>query len=387
MNNLLNKLTRVGWLELLLAFYPILSGYAYGALRLDLLVLLLLDIAAFVKTRKVYLFRPLLYLAAFVVLHEFVLFFFLEDMPVYHVNNLLSIVIFFSSVFIIVPALDFKKLQIAIGSVAVISVIGIVYHFFMLQTGREVHPIKLPLLPDLSSSARLFEEGNRPTSFYWEPAAFVTFMMIPLWLSLYKQKFVWAIMITVSMFLSTSSTGIFLSMLMLCIYAFSQKIRWRYKLGMLLVSVGLVYFLLTSNLFEAGVSKIENIDIETNSRLMNGPMLVAGMPLSHLLFGMPSSNVNDYYYLSGALKVHLIPTRAGTIFVSTFWLVWAKFGIIGLFLLVNFYWMIIKRCKALRPYSIVLVIALFSQGFMFSSIFVFQSILMLTFMRYSKSER
>lgn len=382
----LNYLKHIGILEFFLALYPILSGYAYGFFRLDLFVLILMIIIAFNKTNRVFVFKPLIYLAAYVVLHELILFFFLKDMPVYHLNNLLSIIIFFSSIFFIVPAINFNKLVVSLVIVGIISTIGILYHFIILKNGGEVHPIKLPFLPDLMNDSRLYELGNRPSSFYWEPAAFVTFMMVPLFLSLYMRKFVYTIIIILAMFLSTSSTGIILSILMVCVYVLTQKIKAGYRILLIISSLALVFILIESELFESGVSKIENTDIENTSRLINGPTLVSGMPFEHWITGMISSNVNDYYYQTNYLNIILIPTKEGTIFVSTFWLVLAKFGILGLLLYLNFYIKIIKINRLLLPYVMVLIIALFSQGFMFSSIFAFQVIFILSFIRYCESK-
>lgn len=371
--------SRLGVIELLFAFYPILSGYAYGIVRLDLLILVVMDFIAFYRSKRLLDFKPLFYLFIYVLLHEFVLFFFLKGMPVYHLNSLLSTTIFLSSIFIIVPAINYKKLSRCLFLVGILSMVGILYHFMMIRNGGEIHPIKLPFLPDLSEDSRLFSFGNRPTSFYWEPAAFVTYMMVPLFLSLNERRYVWTLIITLSIFLSTSSTGILLSVMMVGVYVFTQKIRMLYRVLLSVAGVALVLFLLQSELFESGIQKIENTDVEKTTRLINGPRLVFNMPSEHLITGMVSANVNDYYQ-DGYVSTYLQPTRSGTIFVSTFWSVLAKFGLVGLLLYLNVYVKFIKN-RRLLPYVTILLIALFSQGFVLSAIFVFQMIFMLSFLK------
>lgn len=374
-------LNEIGVLELMFAFYPILSGYAYGAIRMDLFVLLVMDVIVLLRPHKKWLkCSPLIWLMFFVLFHEFVLFIYLGADRSYLFNTIIGYFITFISIFIIAPALNYKKLVGSLMWVGILSAGGILYHFYIIQTGGVCHPIKLPFMPDLASDTRLFEEVNRPTSFYWEPAAFVTYMMVPLFISLYQRKFLLTGGIIFVMFLSTSSTGILLSILICGIYIFTQKVKLRYKLLLLSLAAIMVVFLLSSEIFEAGVTKIEKMDIENTSRLINGPTLIMDMPMEHLITGMPEANVIDYNRINPATS-NLLPTRSGGIFVSTFWLVWAKFGIIGLFLYLNLYYRLIKRNLQLLPYGLILIIAMFFQGLMFSAIFTFQIIFMVAFQK------
>lgn len=372
-------LNQIGSLELIFAFYPILSGYAYGALKMDLLVLLVMDVIVLFRPRKKWLScLPLLWLMFFILLHELILFFYLGADRVYLFNTIIGYFITFVSIFIIAPALNYKKLVGALMWVGILSAGGILYHFYMIQTGGFCHPIKLPFMPALASDTRLFEEVSRPTSFYWEPAAFVTYMMVPLFISLHQRKFLLTGGIIFVMFLSTSSTGILLSILICGVYILTQKVKLRYKLILLSLASIMIVFLLSSEMFEAGITKIEKMDIENTSRLINGPSLIMNMPLEHLIIGMTEANVIDYNRINPS---NLIWTRSGDIFVSSFWLVWAKFGIIGLFLYLNLYYRLIKTNIQLLPYGLILIIAMFFQGFMFSAIFAFQIIFMATFQK------
>ncbi|WP_106829652.1 hypothetical protein [Parabacteroides pacaensis] len=372
-------LNQIGLLELIFAFYPILSGYAYGALKMDLLVLLVMDVIVLLRPCKKWLnCPPLLWLMFFILLHELILFFYLGADRNYLFNTIIGYFITFISIFIIAPALNYKKLVGSLMWVGILSAGGILYHFYIIQTGGVCHPIKLPFMPDLASDTRLFEEVSRPTSFYWEPAAFVTYMMVPLFISLYQRKFLLTGGIIFVMFLSTSSTGILLSIIICGIYILTQKVKLRYKLILLSLAGSMIVFLLSSEMFEAGVTKIEKMDIENTSRLINGPSLIMNMPFEHLITGMLEANVIDYNRINPS---NLIWTHSGDIFVSSFWLVWAKFGIIGLFLYLNLYYRLIKSTIQLLPYGLILIIAMFFQGFMFSAIFAFQIIFMVAFQK------
>lgn len=372
------RLNQVGVLELIFAFYIILSGYTYGILHFDLLVLLIMDIIAFFRVRHRNMFKPMLWLAIFIIVHEVLLWLSLPEMPIYLFNTIVAYLIIFISIYMIAPAINFRKLIGSLNWAALLSMGGIIYHFIIIRTGGIISPIKMPFLPDLPSDTRLYAMMSRPCSFYWEPASFVIFMLVPLFLSLYEKKYFWTLAIAFCMFLSTSSTGIITSLGMIMIYLFTQHLKLRYKILLFSLAFGLGYFLLHSSLFEAGVNKIMSTDIERTSRLINGPMLIANMPLKHFISGIPAANVFDYYCAGYVPDAKLI-IKNDMIFVSTFWHILAKFGVCGLILYLNLYIQTIRRSRQLIPYVVVLIILLFSQGELISAVFAFEFIFMIAF--------
>jgi hypothetical protein len=369
------NLTQFGFKELLFAFYPIISGYSYGVLPMDLLILLALDIYvmlfdthvlrndAIIKT-----FKSLLYLMFFIIIHELFLFLFI-GIENYHLNNFVGSIIFLLSIFIIVPSLNYRKFVNSLFLVAIISSIGIVYHFVLIENGAQIHPIKLPLLPDPSQNSRLFELGKRPCSFFWEPSAFADFMMVPLFLALCQRKIAYAIVIAFSILLSTSSNGFFLVITIFVVYSFMQKISLKYRMFFLIFAIFSVISYVSLDIFKYGSNKIASINVERNARLSNGPKLILSMPMEYLLLGVPSANTQDYS-LNNNLPMTL--GRFGDVYISTFWNVLAKYGIIGLLLYLNVYYKIFRIDKTLLPYMSVLLIYMFTQGSLFANIYVFQ---------------
>lgn len=223
------SIDNIGVLELLFASYCILSGYSWGIVKGNLLFLFIMAIMAYIrKGKSVVKMKELTWLVTFVAIHEFVLAMVINA-PGYMINNTISILISCILIYPIVRALNIEKLLGALNLVGIISIVGIVYHYIIIRNGGTVSPIPLPFMPGLDTASRLYEEGNRPTSFYWEPAAFVTYMMVPLFLALRNKKFIWSMVIIVSMFLSTSTTGITMSLFMLVCYLFTQKISIKYK--------------------------------------------------------------------------------------------------------------------------------------------------------------
>lgn len=374
-------LNKIGALELLYAFYMILSGYVYGPLHGTLIVLLLMTSLSFLIKRNTYQnMKELFWLTGFVLMHELILSFHII-VPDYMLNNLFTTILVCVCIFPIANKMNYERMLGSLNWVAILSMAGIVYHFILIQSGHEVRPIPLPFMPDMNSSSRLYEFLQRPCSFYWEPAAFATFMMIPLFLALYEKKYIWAGIITTSMFLSTSSTGIIMSLVMIMATIFIQDVKIRYKIWLAIVGAFLIWFLLNSSLFEAGVKKIVETDEESTIRLVNGPALVFNMPLQELVTGMKAANVHDYWKEGGFHSIDIIE-RDGFVFVPTFWLTLAKYGIFGLLLLLYLYISFLKK-RELIPYIVVIFISMFFQSLMIGGAgFAFQLIFLYVFRGY-----
>lgn len=373
------SLNHIGVLELLFAFYCILSGYSWGVVKGNILFLCIMAIIACGRRRKNKIqLNELKWLMVFVALHEIVLACIINA-PKYMINNTLSALVSCFLIFPIVKAIRIDKLVGALNLVAIISIAGIVYHYLIIRNGGTVTPIPIPFLGGVESTSRLFEEGNRPTSFYWEPAAFVTYMLVPLFLSLTERRYMWSAIIIASMFLSTSTTGITMSLLMLVCYILTQNVRMKNKVIIVIIACAFVWMLLSTDIFSAGFDKMVDTNIETTSRTVNGPVIVSNMPLLHLVTGMPAANPYDYY-MSGWVKSSEIIIKDDTIYCSTIWLVLAKYGIIGLFLFLWIYINALKTTREIIPYIIVLFVSMFFQSFTIgTSGFVFQLIFIFVF--------
>ena len=103
------------------------------------------------------------------------------------------------------------------------------------------------------------------------------------------------------------------------------------------------------------------------------------MPLGDLILGVPYANLNDYIMStpslhSGALVAH---GEIGEYFVSDFWYVLAKFGIVGVFFLIWIYFSAFKKIPSLKPYILALAIGLFSQGIFLRSFWAYEWIFVL----------
>ena len=374
-------LNNMGGLEFLLALYPILGQYVFGWLHLDLLILLILDFLAFSKKKGILKCKPLLWFNIFVIAHEIFVYILTGANNQTHLNYFISIVIFLLSIFVVVPALDFKKFSNSVNFISVFCMIGLIYHFLLIQTGHSVSPI--PILPDLlGESSRLHEIGERPVSFFWEPSGYITYMMIPLFLSLIERNFVWSAIIMFTVLLSTSTNGIVFSFILIVGYVLTQKIGTKYKLIMVVFGVAFAYFLINSSLFESGVEKINETDYEHTSRLYNGPTIVANLPTNHLILGIPRFNVYEYYSKTSYLGATQLLEKDDEIFLPTLYFIITKYGLVTLAIYIWLLVYIFKKDRKIWPYLIVIVVGMFSQIAVLNLSWTYSMIFMLCFIGY-----
>lgn len=384
MNKLLSYLHigQLGLLELLLAFYCIISGYTIAGVPMNVAVLVVMDIIALYRTNCKILHNKLLYFVfGFVLCHELVVWV-LEDLSQTQLNNIVSRSIFLGSILILPPALRYDRLVNSLYLVGYISCIGIIYHFMQLLSGHLISPIPLPFLPTPDIGSRLFEESFRPCSFYWEPAAFVTYMMVPMFLSLVRREWTIMVFFMFCIFLSTSTNGNILSVALVLTYIFMTKMKLRYKIMPVIVILGMIAFLFNSSMFEAGVDKMENTEASSNIRLSNGIYLLEKMPVEHIIWGTPVHTAAGYIQKG---YVHGLQLRYdGSYFVSDFWRVMIIYGIFGLIFHLLVFYRFLRIDKSIWPYIFVLFFAQFSQSIAFSSTYTFQICFVLCYLTHQK---
>lgn len=369
----------IGILELAIALYPIIAGYGYGSFQLAFGFLLIVDIFLINRKRQhKYSFGKIYQYMAFIVVHCAIWLLVMPSIPSYFINSFIADIIYLISIVIIVPQVDFDKLKNAIYIVTIICAVGMLYHVFMIKSGHSIQPIKLPFMPDMSSKARLYSFLDRPTSFFWEPQSYASFMLVPLFFLLREKRLICAFAIAATMILSTSTTGIIMALFMIGFYMVTQKQKMQYRILGIIAVIGLVYFLLYSSFTAAGLEKLQNTDVEENNRTINGLLIAKDMSFFDWLFGVPYANLQDAYE-AGYITNNLIIHADGEVFVSAFWICLCCQGIIGLFFFLSIYLDILKKDKTVLPYLICIIIGLFSNPDILGAAYVFQLIIMYTF--------
>lgn len=363
----------LGWLEFIIALYPILSVYYYGKVLLYLAIPLIVSILLLVTNRTKtinYNFKHFFVLIGYLIIHFVLWIVVIGSPPSYYYNSHIQFFVIIFSLVIILPYLNLNKLCSCINLVGVICACGLLYHAFELMLGHSITTIVLPFMPDPSESSRLFEYVLRPVSFFTEPQTYVSYMIIPLFLALSRRNLIWALGISVTILLSGSTTGIVMIAIMFGSYFFASKLGFIYRLLLVAAIIGLGYFLITSEYTAVGLNKMNDINLSENARIVNGFLVAKFMSVTDYVFGVPYANATDFCYGSNVAGM-VILDRSGSVFVSAIWVAIIQYGLFGLMIYLNLYYQILKIDKSIFPYWLCIVIALFTNPDFIGSNFLF----------------
>lgn len=378
------SLDKVGLIEIILALYPILLSYRYGIIILAQVVLLALDLVVLLKGKiRILSFTPLILFFVYYVLHQFFGSIAWELTQSYYINSFIGCIIYVGSIFIIAPSVNFGKLEGSINWVSIICIIGLFYHVILMMRGEFIKPIKLPFLPDPNLlQTRIYEEGIRPVSFFTEPQSYVGYLIFTLFYAVRKNKYIWAIIVSLSIILSTSTTGIAMIPIMFSLSLLNVRIEKYKRIFFMLVLAGLGIFFFNSSLASFGLEKLEKTEFSYNIRTVNGPALAKSMDIEDFFIGVPYANATDYYYGVAMFKgTGVIPDGEGNVFLPGFWTCLIFFGLIGLFLFLPIYFEIWRKNHSVLPLLGCLIVTLFTNPDFLGGIWAFQMIYLLSFIK------
>lgn len=382
------NLKSFGLLEFLLVSYDLFLPYSIGPFGFEIIFTVLLWYLAVIKTGyKLYpTTKEFRLLILYVLLHQILICVVLiDDLPSYHINSLLLMFLNLGAIFVVVPAVDFEKFLNALKIVTILVMLGEAYHMIILLRGGEVSPIHIPFLPFDGGLTRLNEIGKRPVSFCLEPSNLAQFYIFPLFFSLYYRKWGFSVIIVFFILLTTSTNGVIFVGTMILAFLTTQHVSPKIRFGMIGIVLIFVVMFTSMEMFSKGKNKLEDTNVDTTSRLINGPLLVQAMPWEHLIVGFPAANSNDYIdkteYVRG---VPLIGHPLGGYFISSFWATIAKYGYVGLILFFVGYYSIYKKNKSLIYLLIPLLALKFSGGALFNSATFTWTSMMFVFIEYEK---
>lgn len=349
------NIKQAGGIELFFSTLLILSAYNFNGIPLQVILWGLLFVLLLAKKKcKKNVFLPLVFLAIYIIVHDFVYLFIANG----NVNAFIMQIVYFGCMMMAINVFDINRLKGAMNLIAIISMIGLLYQWGVIASGGGIHPIQIPFL-DIDKS-RLETLTVRPSSFFMEPAAYVEFMYIPLIFSLIDKKFLWSAIIIISEFLTTSTTGVLTSFIMLIAYVFTQKVSLRMRLFTILLGCAMLFSLAHFNAFKGSIEKLDNTDVETNMRLSQGPYVVSTMTLDEMVFGASYSSAYQYCRAGRAPYVTFYDDE---VFMSTTWKLILIYGFIGLFLYLSFYYKLVRGKRETIPLVVCLVAVMFSSGY------------------------
>lgn len=252
---------------------------------------------------------------------------------------------------------------------------------------HSVHAINvLPLTSaNIEACENWIEDSNRPIAFFTEPAAVVSFLTPLLALAQQKKEYVTAIIVSVSILLTASTSGLIVLIIMWST-ALSQ-IKFDVLTYILVISFSAVilYLFMATNLFETSVQKIlyETSGESSNMyvRVIMGWAIYYNLDIRSMLMGIPDIDLTNFALNRATEYVNAGVLWGAEVYTNSAQKVFLFSGIIGATVYI---WMFYKLYKALekgaKPFFwSVVVLMFFSSNFYFSGLFVMQFIFLLSY--------
>ena len=362
-----------------LPLYYLLSQYTIGPVSLGTIGLGIVALTSIridkslTSFRKHY--RAYIYFLLYVLIRDILKAFFGFESMQTQFNKIIEYFVVFILVLIICNnPIDESKVFRAWKIVGSIFIAGIIYHSILVfLLARSVSPISIIPGYDLLDG----EVGvYRPVSFFSEPAAFVTAIMPLLFLALKNNDFKWAVIVTISIFLSTSTVGIVLSIVL---WASSFMIKRKEKKKRFLIlcfSLLLIVGFLTLDIFSESLSKFEIVVARGGtfgSRVLTGFEVISTQTPLSLVFGTNYNTAMQYVtdhlnlFISKATYNYWL---VGYVFMNSFTNLIFCYGVVGLLLFLNPLIAFLKNEKyTAKPYIMTVLVALFGQSILLNSAF------------------
>jgi len=284
-------------------------------------------------------------------------------------NTILEKVASFLVLVAISSRIDENQLYKSWTIVAVPVLAGMLFQSFMVYVlQKPVSPI--PILPISSEMARIWTQSSlRPSSLFSEPAALVWFMLPLLFLAIKRRNYVFAILITMAIFLSTSTTGILLSLLLWLAFSVSMPMRRKERILTIALIVAFVLLFSLLSVFTFAKEKLITTNIESSFRLGYGFRIISTIPKNQWLFGVPYSSVASYITDSGNVPASWYDIRIPYFsFVNAFCQNFIQYGLIGTILYLNLFFALYRGGdKEIRPLLLVEFLSIWGESVSFGS--------------------
>lgn len=373
---------KISLMEIFIPLFCLINQYEIAGLHLGLICVIAVVAIYFIKYREFYLYKPLFIFFLFMIVHDFFRMFITGFNTGLWVERVLYLLILSC----IYKKVDEENLFRVWKIIGIIVMAGIFYQSFQVYIlGQSVSTINI--FPFLQSNSENYLLGyDRPHSFFLEPAAYCTWILPFLCMCMKRKEHIWMVFISISILLSTSSTGILMTGVIWLFYAFvSARSEGKYFNSLMIVGVLIIGIGAFSNLsiFSTALNKLTNISVTNTSnsvRLVLGFQLFWAAPLIYKVLGIPYMNVENYMR-SGevALSKYKLSLNLSYLgFVNAIGNCMLIYGVFGLLLYLKLFWNIWKESDLYsKCYVLTCIISIFGQSVFWNSLFVTQFAVML----------
>ena len=369
----MSRLSTKNFISWIFPVYIVFIYYGFGFGSIGEWLLIFLAIISF-KT-KILKIKPLLYLTIFIIVSDLSLILSSKgNLSSSFFNREIFQLIQMFTLFFVSAMINFKVLKKSIYILTIITCLGVIYHVLLISFGQSVSTISFYAF----EASRFSEVGVRPLSIFPEPAAIVSFLIIPLYLLMNERKVFYSILLSLVILSTTSSTGVTYLLVMWLFFLYKSYYSKLTKLSITFILFIVVTQFLTNDIFELSSKKViydvenlQNTNLEEgNIRLFSGPILFSNLNATQLLFGLGDSSVDDYVNNSKSTSLNYFKIDR-KVFLPSFWLIWASYGIVGLLLYLYIFFCFYKKNKNLAPLMLVFFFLFFIQKIGLGPVFMF----------------
>lgn len=355
--------------SIILALVPLIGIYiAVPGITYDILLLLifvLLNIFSIKNLNK----NLIIYFLIIVSVNFFSYIFNSDRSYKIFANNTLYIIIFAITICLTTSSKINDKFTKTLLILGVVSTVFLFYQYILFNLFNVSVTSTLPL-DIIDRDRNTFSEiasitRGRPNSFFLEPAHYSIFILPILNYCLSQSKYVLAVLFLLGLFISSSSTGIVIGVIIVCYYFIYNKKKLK-KIAIFAFAALLPLIFFNDLLFESILNNITRVgevsSLNDNIRLFSNLHVINKMNFFDLIFGLGHNQLESFMIQNGMTNAY---NYSNSFLMSIF-----SFGIIG------FICLIVLLCKLFKEnpdkgYLIILVLILLTDQILFNRNFLY----------------
>lgn len=366
--------SKVTLLEIIIPSFYILAQYQIAGISLGTIVSLGMLVIGIVKKKMLHLYLPLFILTTYMFVHDILKVVFVMNAS-FPINTWIERFLFVVFLAYCTNQINEDNLYKVWSIWGIVAIAGLVYHAILVYgLGQNVQMIRI--LPLTSESISFINAYARPRSIFLEPAAYVTWILPLLYMTLKRYKYVFAAVITITILLSTSTTGLLMSILLWGVYFFkSPNMNIQKKFALVGMAAIVIILFVKMPIFQDTIFKATNTDFSSNLRITSGLEIYKDADLGVQLFGIPQGSTEQYFreVVVDLSKYNMSLNAHWLGFVNALARALLTYGILGGILYVYVFYRLFRYGnKEIYPYLLMCFISIFGQSVFFNSLFVMQ---------------
>lgn len=379
-----------------LPFAFLLSQYGYGIGGMMITYFILFAGYFIIKYSEFPVFKPLsIYTLWYAAVLLGTVFIFGHALNIPFIFHLIQILIVGYAVTIIAKHVDKESLYRCWKVLGLIVCLVVLYQFVQIFVfGHSVLPIRL--LPVRSEELALNDNwttpSDRPIAFFTEPAMVIAFLTPVLLFAQQKREYLVAIIVSIAILLTGSTSGVIALLIMWGFYIVSIKLSRTVKIVLALLFISAIFAFLTLDIFSGSIEKINHelsgVSGNMEARMLRGWWLYAILDLRSQLFGISDYDIASFVY-SIAPELTFQTVLEDNFYLNTAQRILIQTGAVGAVLYI---WMLIKLWlstnKAVKPYLLYVIVSMFfASNFYINGLFGLQYVVLLSYLTKFEEEK